>query len=265
MLKREQDPHLAFTKSIIPGVEIKRCRQTVHAYKPHLHQELSLGYVVEGETNLTMNDDTICYKTGDGVIIPPMMTHRCAPEDIDHWAYIMLYIDPAYYQASIRFDCPKRLVDEEALRLINFINLLVHETDADVLENTLIELLLAFGKDLEVAASDDMELIHQYIIEHATSPISLGQIETLFGINKFSLIRSFKKVYHTTPAAFQLQCKVARAKQLLSEEMPVLDICSLLNFYDQAHFIRVFKQMNGITPQRYVKQLKDSSISYNTP
>jgi len=50
-----------------------------------------------GSTDFTLNDRTIHYGSGDGVIILPLMTHRCAPKDINHWAYVMLFVDPSYY------------------------------------------------------------------------------------------------------------------------------------------------------------------------
>lgn len=248
-------PHLEFNKSILPGVEIKRCRKTVHAYKPHLHHELSLGYVIEGQTKLTMNDETICYKTGDGVIIPPMMTHRCAPEDLNHWAYIMLYIDPSYYNDGVTFDYPKRLDGPEAQSLIDFIDILLSEEAVDVIETTLIEMLLAFGQCHETADDQMIDMVHQYIINHYLEDMSLESLQKDFGLNKFSIIRQFKKVYNTTPRAFQIQCKLAKAKLLLAKGESVMDVCMDLNFYDQAHFIREFKKMNGLTPNRYIHQL----------
>ncbi len=66
----EQDRHMTFGRSLIEGVEIKRCQNVTHAYKSHVHNELSLGYITEGSTDLTLSDKTIQYGPGDGVIIP---------------------------------------------------------------------------------------------------------------------------------------------------------------------------------------------------
>ena len=76
------------------------------------------------------------------------------------------------------------------------------------------------------------------------------------GLNKYTIIRNFKKLYLTTPAAYHLQYRVAEAKRLLSKGADVLDICEELRFYDQAHMIREFKKMYGITPGTYIEQLK---------
>lgn len=256
------DRRMEFSRSIIEGVEIKLCRNDPHAYKPHVHNELSLGFIVEGSTDLTMNGRTIHYGSGNGVVIPPLMTHRCAPKDIDHWAYIMLFVDPGYYGDLVRFDQAKKLTGNQALRLKSFIEQLLIEESPDTLENILIELLLEFGDKsmIDNAAanhSDDIvKTIHNYILNHVNDDITLDQLERMSGLNKFTIIRNFKKLYIATPAAYHLQFRVAEAKRLLNKGADVFDICEELRFYDQAHLIREFKKMYGITPGAYLEHLK---------
>ena len=257
----EQDRHMEFSRSIIEGVEIKLCRNHPHAYKPHVHNELSLGYIVEGSTHLTLNDKTIHYESGNGVIIPPLMTHRCAPKDINHWAYVMLFVDPGYYSDVVSFSQAKKLTGDQARKLTGFIEQLLIEKIPDTLENILIDLLLEFGEKgiIETTAAntnDSVKTIHAYILTHVKDDITLDELQRISGLNKFSIIRNFKKLYITTPAAYHLQYRVAEAKRLLGKGADVLDICGELRFYDQAHLIREFKKMYGITPGTYIEQLK---------
>jgi len=257
----EQDRHMEFSRSIISGVEIKRCRNIPHAYKSHVHNELSLGYIVEGSTDLSLNDNTIFYESGDGVIIPPLMTHRCVPKEINHWAYVMLFVDPSYYSDLVSFSQAKKLTGNQAQKLIGFIEQLLIETIPDTLENILIELLLEFGdKDIsEITTTDTSDIvktIHDYILNHVNDVITLDKLQQISGLNKFSIIRNFKKLYITTPASYHLQYRVAEAKGLLSKGVDVFDICEELRFYDQAHLIREFRKMYGITPATYTQQLK---------
>jgi len=257
----EQDRYMEFCRSIIEGVEIKLCRNDLHTYKPHVHNELSLGYIVEGSTDLTLNDMTIHFRSGDGVIIPPLMTHRCAPNDINHWSYIMLFVDPGYYSDVVSFSQAKKLTGHQARKLKGFIEHLLTEKIPDTLENILIELLLEFGEKniTENAAAntgDIVKTIHEYILNHVNDDITLDKLQQISGLNKFSIIRNFKKLYITTPAAYHLQYRVAEAKRLLSKGADVFDICEELRFYDQAHLIREFKKMYGITPGTYIEQLK---------
>lgn len=255
-----QEGHMEFSRSIIEGVEIKLCKNDPHAYKPHVHNELSLGYIVEGSTDLTLNDRTIHYRAGDGVIIPPLMTHRCAPNDIQHWAYVMLFVDPSYYSDVVSFSQAKKLTGNQTQQLTVFLEQLLIEKIPDTLENILIELLLEFGEkgitNTSVHNEDVIETTRDYILQHGNEEITLDKLQQLSGLNKFSIIRNFKKLYTTTPAAYHLQCRVAEAKRLLSKGEDVLTICEELRFYDQAHLIREFKKMYGITPGAYIAQLK---------
>jgi AraC-like DNA-binding protein len=255
------DSQLEFCRSIIGGVEIKLCRNEPYVYKPHLHNELSLGYIIEGSTVLTLSDRTIRFKAGDGVMIQPLMTHRCAPDDIDHWAYIMLFVDPGYYSGIVSFRGAKRLTGSPIRKLKGFIEQLLDENIPDTRENILIELLLEFAdKDASEDNPPDLRgsitAIHDYILEHVREDITLDKLQALFGLSKFSIIRNFRKHYMTTPAAFHLQHRVAEAKSLMGNGADIFEICGELRFYDQAHLIREFKKMYGVTPGAYMEQLR---------
>lgn len=252
---------MEFSKSILKGVEIKRCRNAPHAYKSHVHNELSLGYIIDGSSDLSMNDKTILYESGDGVIIPPLMTHKCSPKNIDHWSYVMLFVDPSYYSDVVTFQQAKKVTGKHARKLIDFIDQLLIEKNPDILENILIELLLEFEeKDTSETINTDTSVIvnkiHNYILNHVNDIITLDKLQQISGLNKFSIIRNFKKLYITTPASYHLQYKVAEAKRLLSKGVDVFEICEGLRFYDQAHLIREFKKMYGTTPATYIRQLK---------
>jgi len=259
----EKVRQMEFSRSIIEGVEIKRCRNASHEYKSHVHNELSLGYIIEGSTDLTLNDKTIFYGIGDGVIIPPLMTHRCAPKNINHWAYVMLFVDPSYYGDLVSFNQAKKLTGNQVQKLIGFIEQLLTENIPDTLENILIELLIEFGeKDIpETTVTNTIDIvktIREYILNHVNEVITLDKLQQITGLNKFTIIRNFKKLYVTTPAAYHLQYRVAEAKRLLSKGVDVFDVCEELRFYDQAHLIREFKKMYGITPGTYIEQLRGS-------
>ncbi len=252
--------YLEFNKSIIPGVEIKRCKNTSYETKSHVHHELSLGLILEGATDLTLNDQVLHYQTGDGVIIPPLTTHRCAPLDINRWTYTMLFINPNYYKGALRFERARKLDGQDVLKLTDFLEQLFMEENPDILEMILVELLVEFADPSPInplgKPANSTKTIHDYILSHVDEVISLSHLEHLSGLNKFTLIRNFKKEYVSTPAAFHLQCRVAEAKTLLSGGMNVFDICARLNFCDQAHLIREFKKMYGITPNVYREQIK---------
>ncbi len=75
---------------------------------------------MEGNTDLSLSNTVFHYNYGDGVIIPPLMTHRCEPTDIDHWAYIMLYIEPEFYEHAIGFNQAQQLKGDRAKKTYSF-------------------------------------------------------------------------------------------------------------------------------------------------
>jgi len=245
-----------FSQSIVPGVEMKRCRRSPYDYKAHVHRELMLAYILEGSTDLTLPDGTLHFSAGDGAVIPPFFSHRCTPNDIDHWVYVVLFIDPKYYGESVRFTCVGRLEGSQAQKLGDVIGQLCAERDPDALANALIDLLAGLADEDTQAAPAAMEKIHGYLQKNIYAPVSLDQLEEKFGINKYSLIKGFRKAYATTPAAFHLQCRVSEAKALIGRGRDIFEICDALHFYDQAHLIREFRKMYGITPAAYAEQRK---------
>ena len=252
-------PAIQFQKGFIPGMEIKHCTGGTYDYKPHVHNELSIGCILRGSTELTLNKHTLRYSAGDGVLIPPMTTHRCAPHDINQWEYVMLFVPLAYYADAVTFRRPGKRTGADAGRLLCFLQRLYAQPDADTAETALLELLLAFGEPSAAALAEPgietIRQIHAYIAAHVYEPITLDSLQQLSGLNKFTLIRQFKQRYATTPAAFHLQCRVAEAKRLLGMNRNVFAVCEALHFYDQAHLIREMRKMYGVTPAAYAAQL----------
>ena len=258
-MKMYDEKKIIFEKTILPGVEIKRCTNTHQSYKNHLHRELSLGYILRGRSIVEFGGNTYVFAKGDGVVIPPMLSHMCSPDDPDNWENIMLYIDLSYYGNSLLFTKAAKITPENLAALIYFTESLETGEDAQSLDARLAELLAdveqATQPDVQDASdvSDKMRCVYEYIKAHYSENITLTLLEEIAGLNKFALIRGFKSIYNTTPAAFALQVKVSEAKKMISQGYDVMDACMQAGFYDQAHFIREFKKMTGITPSEYAK------------
>ena len=246
-----------FSKSVLGGVEIKSCRRSPYDYKAHVHQELTLAYIHEGSTDLTLSDGVIHFTAGSGAVIPPFVSHRCAPNDIDRWAYVVVFVDPALYGGEGRFSRVRKLEGEQAQLLAEGIAQLCAQPEPDTASAVLYQLLAEFGDDdaPSAAPAETLEAVRAYLQQNVETPVSLEQLEKIFGMNRFSLIKGFRRAYATTPTAFHLQCRVCEAKTMIGMGIDVFEICDALHFYDQAHLIREFRKMYGITPAAYREQL----------
>ena len=259
----KRDLGIEFSSVVTDMVELKRCNRSEQSYKKHLHYELSIGIIREGTTTVKFPDKTISFTQGDGVIIPPKLSHMCSPEDIDQWRFDMLYINPDFYGSQLKFEHAVKVGELERGMIEDFLTMLEEENDHFYIEDQLIGLLVELAEDEDDSVSDlskKSEVVCRklkgYIDVHFSEKLSLDMLQELFEMDRFAMIRSFGKQYNTSPMSYQLQLKVAEAKRQLRLEKPLMDICYDLGFYDQAHFTKEFQKMNGLTPMAYQKSIQ---------
>ncbi|MGD1818380.1 MAG: helix-turn-helix domain-containing protein [Pleomorphochaeta sp.] len=253
-----KETYVDFLEIIHGCVELKSCSNTKQCDKKHLHHELSIGFIREGSTTVVLGEKTITFKKGDGVIIPPFLSHLCTPDDLENWGFDMLYIKPIFYEKFLDFNTAEKIDKNDAIIIDKFIKYINSEDNESVREEKLIDLLICLNDLIKTPPEDNKNkafVVKDFIDNHFKEKLSLDMLEKEFNKTRFQIIREFKKQYNTTPMAYQLQLKVSKAKQYLLDGTSVLDICDLLGFYDQAHFIREFKKMNGVTPQKYLDKI----------
>jgi AraC-like DNA-binding protein len=246
--------------------EVKTCMNDLHAYKDHLHQELSIGYIEKGESVLNISGIDYYIKAGEAVIIYPYVSHKCQPIDVDNWEFTMIYIESEFYKgAFLNVDSTnsigiKKFGNYEFNQIKQLSTVLksnISGFDKEIeLVKTLIQLFTNCDINIHLQTSKKLEPIKTFIEEHFLEVMKLKDMEEKFGINKFALIRSFKNEFNTTPNAYQLQLKANYAKHLLKSSENITDIALQSGFYDQAHFTKEFKKAYGITPLQYQRALK---------
>ena len=66
----------------------------------------------------------------------------------------------------------------------------------------------------------------------------------------------FKSAIGVSPAKFMINCKTARAKELLSEDyLSLEEIAERCGFSSLSYFCRVFKSSTGMTPGEFRSKL----------
>jgi AraC-like DNA-binding protein len=81
--------------------------------------------------------------------------------------------------------------------------------------------------------------------------LSLDMLAATAGINRFHLLRIFKRTVGMTPHAYVTARRVARGKTLLAQGSPVADAALAVGFFDQSHFANRFRQTYGMTPRTF--------------
>ena len=253
---------IRFYKSeLMNSIEVKECSNTLHSSKTHFHEELSIAYINKGSTRLAINNVIYSLSSGDVIVIYPFVNHKCMPLDSENWDFKMYYIESGLYEETYSDQGFRNIIrifrqdDKGYSDLKNFENLMDKSPSAGQIEASLGQLFeYVFDPDLlnsEEISSGRIASVRKYIKDNFLNSLLLSDIEEKFMINKYTLIREFKKQFNTTPNAYQLELKINYAKKLLKLRSDIAGIALDAGFYDQPHFTKEFKNVYGITPMEY--------------
>lgn len=90
-----------------------------------------------------------------------------------------------------------------------------------------------------------------YIDDNYQEPIDLDEISQKAFLSKFHFHRIFRQVYRRTPHQYITQKRLEKAKDLLSENKPVTEVCNEVGFESIGSFSILFKKEIGFAPQYY--------------
>lgn len=117
----------------------------------------------------------------------------------------------------------------------------------------------AFRKDIgskvDIKKSNLIDGIIDFINVHIEEDISVDQLSENFYLSKFHLSREFKKHTGTTIHRYIVQKKLIQAKELILQQISVIDVYKQCGFGDYSNFFRAFKNEYGVTPKQYYEMM----------
>jgi len=97
----------------------------------------------------------------------------------------------------------------------------------------------------------------QHIHEHLDEELTLVQLAAQAGLSTCHFARRFKTATGLAPHRYVLNCRIARAKQLLAQGRHGLaEVALAAGFCDQGHLTRCFRQTVGTTPAVFARETK---------
>jgi AraC-like DNA-binding protein len=96
----------------------------------------------------------------------------------------------------------------------------------------------------------------EYIQEHQTEELSLGQVAKAVNTSTFYFCKMFKKVTGINFTDYLSRVRIEKSKNLLlNPNLRVSEIAFEVGFQSLTHFNRVFKKILGQSPTEYRAQL----------
>ena len=166
----------------------------------------------------------------------------------------VLYINPKHFapiqHAILRFEWNyfSDLYGHDHLARVYLMELLMmlNRSYLDVLE----------GAVEEAAPSNRMiESVVEYILDNLSNRITLDHLSEHFFVNKYYLLREFKKHVGYTVHQYIQEQRLKQAQRLIQEgKSPLTEICYACGFSDYSSFFRLFKRRYGVPPGQYGRE-----------
>lgn len=185
---------------------------------------------------------------------------------MDNFIFKILYIDPKWFYSVFNINAralmpqTAQLDSDNIQKKTRFVDSFIHIDDPLKAESETILFVAHLLYDLfkidapgrQLKGDDtDVSIIKAYIDQNYSEQIHLDDLSELSGKSKFSLLRKFKEVYKLTPHAYLLNERINSAKQLLLKGETVAQTAAMSGFFDQSHFVKVFRQYVGMNPIEY--------------
>lgn len=95
-----------------------------------------------------------------------------------------------------------------------------------------------------------------FLDRHGRRNVGLAELEAVFGLSGFHLLRTFRRETGLTPHRYALQLRLRRALLALEDAPPRLgELAAQAGFSSHAHFSTAFRAAWGLSPRDYLGQL----------
>jgi AraC-like DNA-binding protein len=200
---------------------------------------------------------------------PHASSDPCERDRISH--YIVLYVDPVAFRRAI--DASPAVAITRPIRtdvpLVRRFRALYRALRADhsVLQQEeryqhLAHAIIVRGErdgDDRITpepARCALAAARDYIAANATQRVTLQKVAAHADLTPWHLTRAFHRRFGVPPHRFQMLMRIDRARRLLTNQCVNAEVAQTLGFADEAHFIRWFKRIVGMTPAQYRKQCR---------
>jgi len=249
-----------------PGIERIEAHLNGPAFAPHRHDTYALGITLSGIQTFRYRGQQRHCLPGEAHILHPDEVHDGAAGDANGFGYRIVYVDPALVQQALG-GRPLPFVRDPVVRdarLMTALRACLTDIAAPLDELGSVEVAASLADMLArlagAAQAPQMRLnlpalarAHEAIAVDPTHPISSAELETLTGLDRWTLARQFRAAFGTSPAHFRTMRQLDMARRLMRAGRPLAEAALEAGFADQSHMTRMFKRAYGLTPGQWAQ------------
>jgi len=264
-------------------LEMLHATYVTHSFARHTHEGFAIGVIEAGIEEFAYQGSTHRAPERSIVIINPGEVHTGHAGSASGWTYRMFYPEVTLLQtaaAEVKKTLaipyfPTPVIQDEQLAAQMHRLHIVMETSASLLERqscllwTLAQLVTRYADNRPLATSvgrEDLSVqrAQEYLSCNYANSICLEQLAKIANLKPLRLLRVFQRQLGLPPHTYLIQVRVARAKEMLANGLPISQVAFDTGFTDQSHLNRHFKRLVGVTPGQYAlgccKNVQDKLI-----
>ncbi len=253
--------------------------------KPHWHQQLELIYVLEGYTEITINDRMYVLNQEDVILTNAYDIHELHGSDA---VVLSIRIDleklgvPDDEREGLTFDLNSSLEKDKTpyqkikvliSSLINY-NLKYQDNSRYANLSILYSLFAEFMNKYRVISNSKkvqpkkyltrLREIIKYLNENYDKGITLKDLSSVFNLTVPYISSFFDKYFGNNFQDYYDELRISKSIPTLLENRLTLDDMAIkFGFTDSRSYVRAFKKIYGITPTEYRKNANSSSQAGN--
>ncbi|WCT13892.1 AraC family transcriptional regulator [Mucilaginibacter jinjuensis] len=234
-----------------------------HSFPDHFHEEYTIGVSVNGIQQFNLLNKEFIVAPHSIFLIKPGQMHAHHPIADLGWSFKSMYLSPDFVDhllkgSEIKADSAFVPVVQDEELFNHYIN--IHENKESDVEDRITSFLYSVyqrstDNSLQasvISSSEKLDEIKAYLADHITQKLNLDTIAGKFHIDKFQLIRQFKKHTGVTPNVYLTILRVECARRLMNQNHSLVETAFEAGFYDQSHFHHNFLYYTGVTPGSFV-------------
>ncbi|WP_019910532.1 AraC family transcriptional regulator [Paenibacillus sp. HW567] len=256
----------------------------ITSVEAHWHRSLELTLMLQGESIYHIDGNKTIFTEDEMILINSGVLHSCqvneempydaltiifpfellkaANPDIEKYAYSINTSSPEYAKLVALFKEIHPLFKKRSSQ--PYYQLKLNSVFYEILYILMFSFMIEKKPSLTVKSQkywDRCQTIIQYIDDHYNEQLTLDSVSREYGISKEHLSRTFKEYMGTTFKKHLTRVRLFYVYQLLVyTDFSLLEIAMQAGFTDSRSLINCFKELYGITPQKYRKTLADHHL-----
>lgn len=241
-----------------------RCVVDSLDYGPHLHENYSIGLLTKGVQNVQTGQTNEIAFAGSVQFMEPFQVHE--NRSLSRNGYSFRHIEISCSRLHQILDrqalpSPSNYINDTILfrKLMRAFNTLTADDNALAQDEYLTDAISALFPASETsrfhpnAGPRLVAKAREFLHANFSCSFKLDSLAELVGVSRVHVSRVFKEHIGLAPHEYLVQLRVARAKALIAEGMPIGEAAASSGFADQSHLNRYFKRIIHVTPGKYAR------------